>query len=313
MKLIIPASILIFCLTFTSSFAQLKDNFEKGSFINSENEKLIGFIKTYDVTKYATGICFKVLEKDEKSVDYGISDIQAFSTESGKNYEKPTVKMNNNTDQITIFANLILKGKASLYKSVYMSKEFYIVKNNDNNYVLQKDEIVSYESQMRRYYYRGNLNMATEGYADKVKNIYFDEKDFIKVLKDYNTKNGFESQYLDYKEKKVNYFIFNIGGGNNNKATEYILQATYRTYFPKISQNTSMNIGINYFNNNLKGNINYSEVISDYNLTTIPLQIQQNFFKRKIRPYIFAGVNLSYTKFKNKNEYLNIDKGYLII
>jgi opacity protein-like surface antigen len=306
MRLILTLFFVLYCFT---AFGQLDEKFEKGSYIDKENKKIEGFIMFTDLSKYSSGICFKISENEENCSKFGVSEIKEFSTESGKKFEILTFKINNNTDEITVFANLMIKGKASLSKTVYLGNEIYIVNNNNVNYILQNDEVMAFDANKRKYYFRGNLSMATDGYSNSFVNIDFEDKDFNKIIKGYNTLNGSESQILSYKEKNVNYIIGVIGGGFNNISTEYFIQTTYRTYFPKISQNVSLNIGLSYYNNTASSKKNSFIPNNNYALTTIPLQFQYNFFTKEFRPYLFGGLNLSHVKYKNNNEYFNINKG----
>lgn len=105
--------------------AQLKTTFEKGSIIQNDNKKTDGFIKTDDLSALSSKICFKLLETDEQCTEYNTNQVKSLNTQNGKFFDKLTIKMNKNKDGITVFANLILKGNISLYKSVYNEKNFF--------------------------------------------------------------------------------------------------------------------------------------------------------------------------------------------
>jgi hypothetical protein len=291
---------MLFCvsiyLSSTIAFAQLKDIFEKGSIIQNEGEKIEGFIKNDDLSKLSSEICFKLLESDEKCSKFDVTQIKSFQTESGKIFELLTVKMDKNTKEISVFANLILKGEASLYKSVYNAQDFYIISNKNTNYVLQNDELISGETEERKYNYLGIINIATEGQANTDNRTQFNESNFIKIVTDYNTLKGSKSDIVNYKEKNITYKIVNVGYGFKNNQSEFFLQAMYRMYFPIISRSTSLNTGFNYFNyqeSEFKGNKKFK---FKQQLVSIPFQIQQNILNKSIRPYVFGGLNLSYLK-----------------
>lgn len=289
------------CFSINLSFSQLKDTFEKGSILLNNDTKIDGYIKIDELSKLSSEICFKLLKTDEKCENYNSSEIKSFNTENGKYFDVLTLKINNNKKEITVFANLILKGTTSLYKSVFDEKDFYIITRNNINYVLQNDELVSGETEIRQYKYRGILNIATEGQTSTMGSFEFNENNFIKIVSEYNSSKGYESKIVTYNEKKINYIIVNIGGGLKKNETEFFLQAMYRIYYPKISRSTSLNIGLNYLNYQYSELYNNKSYKITQTLTTIPIQIQQNFLNKNFRPYLFAGFDLNHLKIVDYN------------
>ena len=181
---------LIVCFSFNIAKAQLKDTFEKGIIITNENVKMDGYIKTNDLSHLSTEISFKLTEEDVKYINYNTTQIKSFQTETGKIFDLLAIKINNNSKEIAVFASLILKGQTSLYKTIYKSTTFYIVVTKDENYVLQNDEIITGETNIKKYNYEGVLNIATEGFlVNNYQKIAFNELDFIKIISEFNTSN----------------------------------------------------------------------------------------------------------------------------
>lgn len=300
-----------FFLSYNISIAQLNDTYEKGTIFLSNGDKTEGYIKTEDLSKLSSEICFKPALTDLKCFSYTTSQIKSFYTENGKIFDLLTILINNNSKEITVFANLILQGKASLYKSVHESQEFFIIANNNTLYVLQNDKLELWETEKRKYNYRGYLNIATEGFTNTDKNIEFNEKKFIEIISGYNTSKGFKSEKVMYKEKKITYINANAGVGFKTHATEFYFQGMYRMYYPKISRSTSINAGLSYYNYSYsesygRGTIEYTQT-----LTSVPIQFQQNLLNKNFRPYLFAGFDLSYLKVvENENNPL-IDKDFI--
>lgn len=288
---------LIICFSFIYAKAQLVDTFEKGTIMTIENVKIDGYIKTEDLSNLSSKICFKLAETDVKYINYDTTQIKSFQTETGKTFDLLSFKINNNRAAIKVFASLILKGEISLYKTIYKSKTFYIIVTKDENYVLQNDEQISFETNIIKHNYLGVINLATEGFSSKNnQKIPFKEIDFIKIISEYNASKGYQSKEVTYNEKIIHYFILNIGGGLKKGESELFFQAMYRLYYPKISRSTSLNLGLNYFNYqfpelNKSNTSNFKE-----SLISTPLQIQQNILNKNIRPYIFLGLNFSYLK-----------------
>jgi len=304
---------LLICFSFSNAKAQLKDIFEKGTIITNENVKIDGYIKTNDLSHLASKISFKSTETDVKYINYDTTQIKSFQTVTGKTFDLLSIKINNGSTKISVFASLILKGETSLYKTIYKSTVFYIVVAKDENYVLQNDELISHETELRKYYFQSVLNTATEGYLTKnYSKIAFKKDDFIKLISEYNTSKGYESKEVTYDEKNIHYFILNIGGGGKKDESEFFFQAMYRLYYPKISRSTSLNLSLNYFNyqfsESFNSNTNSREIKES--LISIPLQFQQNILNKNIRPYIFMGLNISYLKIVDDKNNSLIEKGF---
>ena len=286
---------LIVCFSFHNAKAQLKDIFEKGTIITNENIKLDGYIKTNDLSHLSSEICFKSAEKDVKYINYNTTQLKSFRTETGKIFDLFSIKINNNSKEIAVFANLILKGQTSLYKTIYKSATFYIVVTKDENYVLQDDEIISGETSIKRYNFQGVLNIATEGFLlNNYQKIPFSEIDFIKIISEFNASKGYKSMKVTYDEKNIHYYFLNIGGGVKKDESEIFFQAIYRLYFPTISRNTSLNLGLNYFNYQFSKSAYGTTSLYKESLISVPFQLQQNILNKNIRPYLFTGLSLCY-------------------
>jgi len=302
---------LIICFSFHNAKAQLNDTFEKGTIITSENVKIDGYIKTNDLSHLSTEISFKLTEKDAKSINYNTTQIKSFQTETGKTFDLFTIKINNNSTEINVFANLILKGETSLYKTTYKSQTFYIVVKKDKSYVLQDDEIILGETEIRKYYFQGVLNIATEGFlTKKYSNIAFKETDFIKIISEYNTSKGNTSKEVTYDEKNIHYAIVNVGGGYEKDGSEFFFQAMYRMYYPKISRSTSLNVGLNYFNYQFSELFNNKSSRFKESLISIPFQFQHNILNKNIRPYVFTGFSLCYLRTVDEKNNSLIEDGF---
>lgn len=293
-------SIAFLCAQF--SFAQLTEDFEKASIVQIGGQKLEGFIKTEELSKLSKTICYKTALSDQNCTVFDTETTQSFQTEKGKLFELIVAKINKNTKEIKIFGNLILSGKASLYKTVFEDEEMYIVKNEAVFYVLQDLKLVDGELQLRDYNYRGYLNIATEGFTNNNTPLGYSEKSFIKAIKDYNTSKGVVSKQTNYEEKSIAYTIAFVGGGFSGNDKEFFGQVFYRKFFPKISRSTSLNVGLSYYNYQfiepyLKSA--YPIAVIDNDVVThkvffAPVELRQSFFSSTIRPNIFAGITIGY-------------------
>ncbi|MEC4003939.1 hypothetical protein OX283_004670 [Flavobacterium sp. SUN052] len=299
--------LMLFILTYNLSFSQLKEVYEKGKIMLKNGNKIEGYIKQDELGKLVEKIYFKNSLEDKNYEIYSTTQINSFLFSSGEAYELLTVKLNHNKDEVTLFANLLVKGKVSLYKSFYLNEPFFIINNANNNFALQNDKFDSGDTEIGKYHYKAYIDVATEGFAKTHETISYSEKDFIKIITEYNIFLNSESKIISASKKSINFLIATIGTGiPKNDGKEVFFQGIYRIYFPKISRSTSLNVGLTYYN--YKFSVTDDNILnpqkSNYtsNLISIPFQVQQNFLNKKIRPYINAGLNVSYIKTLNQND-----------
>ena len=244
-------------------------------------------------------IITKLLPADTKTTIYDTSQIKSFNFSSGEIFDMLAVKMNNGQNSIRLFANLVVKGKASLYKNEVKNDDIYIISTNNTFYVLQDDKMERGESYLITYHYKDYLNAAFANnlaFQQKIARLPFNEKEFISIVSDYNQSEGSENKLSVIKNKKVAFKIFYAGSSlKSNSGNEIFMQAIYRTYTPNISKGASLNFGINFFqyyrvifNPATGNNENFKSI-----LLTLPMQAQYNFLNENIRPFVFGGLNLN--------------------
>lgn len=296
--------ILLFAINFT--FGQLKNEVTtiEINLLNGETKQ--GFTNKTDEKSLSQGIDFKSSESDKDFIHYDTSNLKSFSTFNNLKFEVQSIKVNDNTTPIKVFCQLLLKGKASLYKSYYNNDVIYIIVKDNTSYVLQNDELITNQSTMTTYHYTGYLNMAINAMQIKNTKISFDEKVFIKIITEYNKQNQSESEIFIADTEKTVHFLMVFGGiGTESNGKVTFFQAMDRIFFPSISRTTSLNFGLNYINDKYQVDDIYNpkkkhDVIME--IVTIPLTIQQNFSTKSFRPYIFTGIGMTY-----KNQKSDID------
>lgn len=300
---------LLVCFSVLQAKAQVKDTFEKGFIVTNEGERIDGFIKSNDLAHLSATICFRATEMDKDCKLFDTTGIKSFGTVTGKHFDRLTIEINRNSEEITVFAKLIVQGETLLYKTEYKSTTLYIVVAKGKKYVLRNDEIIYGDPVMKRYNYAGVLNLATEGFSTgSGQKISFNENDFIKVVSGYNASKGYESTRIKSEEKNLHYTLVNAGGGFKTNKSEYFLQAMHRIYNPNLNRSTSLNVGLNYYYSRFTGTSNnYSSALRG-SLLSVPIQLQQNIFNKNVRPYVFLGLCLSYINIvddKNKSLIVN--------
>jgi hypothetical protein len=307
----------------TLTYGQLKETYAKGSVQLKNGQTISGFIKERELGKMNYSISLKLSEKDKKSTVYDTAQIKTYSLNGNEFFEFFQIKINDTTENISVLAKLVLKGKASLYKFVYKDDVLYIIKNNEKLYVLQNDKLErgSQETEVKEYHFKYHLTNAISDLkesTDKLETIKFNEKDFVAILSAYNSSFGSDSKLMTIKEKNIHYILATIGGMlKKDNQNEFFVQLSYRTYFPKISRSTSLNIGINYYKYNYieaDKNILFGAIGAEKKyvstLISLPFQIQQNILNKNIRPYIFGGFNAAYYKVIDGRGISKIQKGF---
>lgn len=137
-------------------------------------------------------------------------------------------------------------------------------------------------------------------------NTKFDEDNFAGILIDYNNLKGYTLKDLRAEEESIPFILTNIGFELSNNNLQYYGQVMYRKYIPKISSSTSVNIGVSYYRYRFTDqNRNFNQ-----SLLSLPFQIQQNILNKKIRPYFFAGLSLTYLKLTDRNDNSLINQGF---
>lgn len=314
MKCIKNLLLILLLTTVGLSFGQLKETLFKGSLVLTNGQTKEGFIKDQSISEYTKEVKFKTAETDEKFEIYTPENLKSFTTQNGHYYENLSLKLNNNTLAVTLIAQKILKGKASLYVTYYNNVAIYVVENNGVFNVLQNDDLEFNALNVTKYNFKGILNIATEGFAGNIDNISFDQQTFTDIITKYNQSKGSESTLLMPKEKAVKFFTAYGGFGKGLNDIEvddfYIFQANYRIYLPSISRSTSINVGFNYIYN--KFDFKYSKNITNKftaQIFTVPLTIQQNFTTSFCRPYGFCGFAISKVQIKNDEQISMIESG----
>lgn len=297
--------ILIAILSISNQInAQLQDNYEKGQITTKNGEEKSGFIRNDDFKHKVSKVCFKTSLTDKKCRYYNTSEINSFKTQNDEVYHLFETRLNNGSTPVTLFAKNLVNGKTSLYKGFYEATVFYIISKDGKNYILQNDKFIPGQKEVKRYNYPGVLNLATENLPITSKIVVqFKEQIFIDIVSQYNASQGNEFEIATTKEKPVSFLILNagIGIGESNES-EYFAQLTNRIYFPKFSRNTSLNIGLNYYNYQFTTTDNIGRDLEvTQSLISAPFQLQHNFANKSIRPYMFTGMNFSLFSKKDQN------------
>lgn len=289
---------LLLSSTFLSN-AQLKENFKKGWILNKNGTKTEGYIRLDDIIELSSNVCFKINLDEKKCKNYNSTQIKSFKVVDGETFNSLDLEINNNSKEITVFANLILESKKlSLYKSSYNSETFYILRKNRINYVLQNDKLTSGDLEVKKYNFKAILNYTTEGlifnYNSKIR---FSENFIFETVVKYNELKKVKTKDLRTKNKSANLYLISAGSSFQKDLAESYGQFIIRKYSPKISKSTSLNFGVNQLGSRIKSKDKEVKL----SILSIPFYIQQNILNKNVRPYIFTGASFNFVKIDHNN------------
>lgn len=301
MRKLILSAILI-ALTYAAN-CQLKIKYETGFYFDTSGVKHEGLIKDDPLEKMATKFIFKDNES-AKPVEITTRQARSFVVD-GDEYQRISfelVKKNDgHTTHDTLFARLLIRSKLSLYESHDKKDGIFILEKDDNFFALKNDYIDGDE--MISFNYKQWLHVATAPCVtvQQAERTNFNRKEFQKMVSIYNKcQNATETSVSKKSSIPVSFLMPQVMGMIYGKDYQFKAGIGYRKYFPKISDLTSLNLGLNYYviHDEYKENFYISSSPlwneKDYTIVSIPVTIQQNFLRGNFRPYVFAGFALSY-------------------
>jgi hypothetical protein len=302
--------LLLFVLFQLSSSGQTKTVYEVGIVELNNGETVIGHIKKEPLSEMVFSVSFKQDLTGKAPTVYDTAQIRRYWFGTKDAFELLRLPEANTTAPVRVFAKVMVKGYATLYKTAYRGEELYIIKRDSTLYVLQNNEALSRntktagvndhnKAQLVRALGEAVIANTTAG------KLALSEKNFIEFVSAYNRSIGAPNEIMLAKENPVSFLLATVGGGLQGRSQkELFLHSAYRTYFPDLSSNASLNVGLNLYATK------YSEMIKinfyDYEfkytsvLVTIPVEVQYNLLKKAIRPFVSGGFSLCYLSVKDQ-------------
>ena len=211
-----------------NSYSQI--NFEKGYYLDNENNKIVCLIKNMGWLSNPTKIKYKLSENTEintKSIDsiseFGVSDLlfKRFSVQidrSGQQIKNLSHNRNPEFKSETLFLKQIVKGDSNLF--VYVDGNFTTYFFNSNSYSITqlvhkkylKDQNLIAENNLFRQQLLINLECDNIS-QEHIKNLIYAENELKKLFIKFNTCKGVVYQEDNEKKKTKGLFNLNIRGG----------------------------------------------------------------------------------------------------
>ncbi len=293
----------------------MKEEYLPGTIAMNSGETLFGFIKSENLDRANTTVNFKKLLSDKKSILLKDSLVSSVNFNNGETFVVLHIMPDSQQDSVSLFARLIVKGKASMYKTMYLKDEMYVIVRDGITYPLQPNTLESGEMEVTNHFYRFYLKSALQldELVTMIDEVTYSRESFVKLVTEYNKRVSSENTLINIKYKPIHFTIIEMGGGQSSKDNyEIYFRGLYRSYFPYISRSTSLNIGVQYYQYNYQEYNYFANANFSRKLFAIPIQLQQNLLNKWFRPYLSTGINLSYISDVNEAglDYRNVSSGF---
>ena len=301
--------LLLLILFYLPSFGQLTVGYENGIVELNNRQTVVGYIKKEPLPAMLSKISFKPSLTDEQPRFYDTAQIRRFWIGPKETFEVLRFSVNG-TPSISQFAQLVVRGDASLFKTFYQGDVLYLVRKDNRLVVLQKEAsgggnnktpMLSASSKEQLKQVLGQP-VATSGNSG---NLAFSEKTLMDVVATYNSSVGAPNDVLLAKEAPVSFLLATVGGGlQQNDGKEFFIHSAYRVYFPELSRQASLNVGFNFYASTYTETLTINLYNYDFDYTSllfaVPVEVQYNLLSRNIRPFVSAGFTMAYNSVKDQ-------------
>ncbi len=312
-------------------------SYEEGYVITVAGDTLRGFIRDKESGPMKR-VSFKRNPSDKEVIDYQPSDVKSFYLKRYNSHYlsagvdidlKPTdisrLEVDDPMPKVqhrTVFLNLLIGGKASLYG--------YTDESNKDHYFLQMNQDKIEELDLIRYLYtKRNAVIESELYKDQLKNrltgcdkdytrTRFDEKSLRSVIRDYNKCVGSVSSY-DEEPPKAKMSLYLMAGGVITSAnfvgysgSQYAtttqlsdlkfqpsFSPTFIIGFRAYSRKKTMSLGLEYswkshaYSGSVKQGSDESSSEIELAISKINLLATRHLTSWKLKPYVALGPTLA--------------------
>ncbi|MGE0079319.1 MAG: outer membrane beta-barrel protein [Bacteroidales bacterium] len=214
-KRILLALFMISCF---ESYAQV--NFEKGYFIDESDHRIECLIKNIDLRDNPTEFKYKINDEDPVRM-LNILTIKEFGVYDVSKFVRSTVKIDRSSDEIanlsyirnpifkeeSLFLNVLIEGKASLYMYVdgNFKRFFYKIEDSDIKQLIYKQYFVGKSIAINNFYMQQLFNdlkcqSITSNY---IRNVGYNKKQLQQLFVKYNECLNVDFVNYEPKQKKI--------------------------------------------------------------------------------------------------------------
>jgi len=296
-------------------------DFRKGVVITLDNDSIPGWVDYRGFQRNSLVCTFRKTEQGE-SREYTPTELKGYHISDGRTYESKVVKLDS-THQESLFLEVLVKGKASLYYYKLNEQDHFLVEVNNEGVTELIESTVTVERDGVKYSgmkkaYRGLLKYLLAD-CNRINPLIelsdLQEQSLVHLIRQYNqcmaSGGDMSAPYVPPVSFKVGLKAGMITarawfpGGPNSALEEGYYNApaslTYglflNTLLPRFSEKISIQAEVLYVRNQFD---NYKEFKNIYRITRstirmdvsnlkVPILIQYAYSKGKIRPFVQAG------------------------
>lgn len=311
---------IIFCLTIAlisvSGYCQI--SFEKGYFIDNNNQRVECLIKNMDWKNNPAEFEYK-FTPEGKPFKGNLSTAKEFGITGFSKYKRVNTKIDTSpteTDKLSgdrnpewsqaeFFLKVLIEGKANLYyyEDKNMTRFFYSVSDTLVNQLIYKEYYTSDNQVAQNFKFREQLWMDVrlpDARLNSVENIRYFESDFKRYFKTYNEGQGYTYVIYGLKKHRDSFHLRITPGLNYSWAS--VASADNPTSYTDLGSQINFRIGVESelilpFNKNKWGIIfdpsyQYFNSSGQNGSNTIDIHYQSIEFPLGLRHYFFLNDNL---------------------
>ncbi len=283
--------------------AQAQFSYKPGFIVNNTGDTVKGFVKEDEEKNFMRGVSFASAVSGDQQKFMTTTDIKGFGFTDGAVYEK-THYADAGGGSFDVFAYYVVAGYYRLFSFLVNDRQYFAIKNQkDSTFLLYDDETTVTGVVETQGNYKNQLLFFArdcESLKAELNNLAFAKSDIISFVNSLNrcVSPSAMTQVL-YKKPPgyFRYYAYVAGitlGSNKYDVTGRVM---VRYVIPGIDTKSSLNFGINY--------MKHSETFTELNagneqvpgltvtdIVSVPLNIQYNFLKGVVQPYVSGGVSL---------------------
>ncbi|SFR48043.1 hypothetical protein SAMN04490243_2015 [Robiginitalea myxolifaciens] len=326
--------VLIICLLTSNIYGQI--SYEKGFYIDNSGQRKDCYIRNVDWKDNPTEFEYRLKENLE-SKTIGISDVKEFQIDSiakyvrrtvnidksSENFEMMTYERNPVYEEETIFLEVLVEGRASLYRyeNGDLVRFFYNTQETDLKQLVYKSYFVTSERINRNNEFRNqlwNTIKCPDSRISKVESLEYHEKDLTPYFINYNECAGSDYMYFEIKKNRD---LFNLNIRPGIRFTTLNIQNNLSDIKEEFNAETSLRLGMEvefilpfnnskwalfaeptyqYFKSDLEESSSSIDGV-DYKSIEIPVGVRHYFFiNKQSKIFINAAYVLDYSIGKSR-------------
>lgn len=200
-------------------------SFDKGYFINDNNQKIICQIKNMDWKNNPTEFDYRLSEYSELKKE-NIKSVKEFVIDNNSKYIKATVDIDRSSSNImnistksnpifnreVLFLKVLVEGKSNLYEYYDggLIRYFYTYENSNIQQLIFKPYLDDENNIIKNNTYKQQLwtNLKCAGFEiSKIEKVDYNKSDLVRFFTEYSKCHNYDLVYFEQKQKKD---LFNL-------------------------------------------------------------------------------------------------------